>query len=95
MVTYDEFGGQWDHVSPPGSGSTVGASDAFGPGTRVPALLISSAFTRSGVDHTVYDTTSIIASIERRLGLAPVAERDAVVNDLAPALAVGGIRSRR
>ncbi|GAB3598437.1 acid phosphatase [Angustibacter peucedani] len=94
VVTYDEFGGQWDHVSPPGTGSTVGAHDAFGPGTRIPALVISKAFTRSGVDHTVYDTTSIIASIERRLGLQPVAERDARVNDLAPALARGGIRSR-
>ena len=27
VVTYDEFGGQWDHVSPPGQGSTtVGVS---------------------------------------------------------------------
>lgn len=34
VVTYDEFGGQWDHVSPPGKGSpTKGAYDAFGPGT--------------------------------------------------------------
>jgi phospholipase C len=93
VVTYDEFGGQWDHVSPPGMGTTVGAHDAFGPGTRIPALVISAAFTRSGVDHTVYDTTSIMASIERRLGLQPVSERDAQVADLAPALAVGGLRS--
>ena len=93
VVTYDEFGGQWDHVSPPGMGSTVGVHDAFGPSTRIPALVISAAFTKSGVDHTVYDTTSIMASIERRLGLAPVAERDAQVADLAPALQVGGLRS--
>ena len=84
VVTYDEFGGQWDHVSPPGTGSTVGAHDAFGPGTRIPALVISAAFTRSGVDHTVYDTTSIMASIERRLGLAPVSSRDAQVADPSP-----------
>ncbi|WP_426563991.1 alkaline phosphatase family protein [Angustibacter sp. McL0619] len=93
VVTYDEFGGQWDHVSPPGMGSTVGVHDAFGPSTRIPALVLSAAFTRSGVDHTVYDTTSIMASIERRLGLRPVSERDARVADLAPALAVGGLRS--
>jgi acid phosphatase len=95
VVTYDEFGGQWDHIAPPGQGSTTrGVHDAFGPGTRIPALLISKAFTRSGVDHTVYDTTSIMASIERALGLAPVDTRDARVNDLAPALLVGGVRFR-
>jgi acid phosphatase len=94
VVTYDEFGGQWDHVVPPGQGSTPGVHDAFGPGTRIPALLISKAFSRSGVDHTVYDTTSILASIERALGLAPVDTRDARVNDLGPALRVGGIQFR-
>ncbi len=83
VATYDEFGGQWDHVSPPGPGSTTkGVYDAFGPGTRIPALMISRAFDRSGVDHTVYDTTSILATIERSLGLAPLTGRDARVADL-------------
>jgi phospholipase C len=90
VVTYDEFGGQWDHVSPPGTGSTVGAHDAWGPGTRIPALILSRSLKHSGVDHTVYDTTSIMTTIERSFGLAPVATRDAVVNDLAPAVAAGG-----
>src|SRR5207302_7276653 len=36
VVTYDEFGGQWDHVSPPGTGGKSGPHDANGPGTRVP-----------------------------------------------------------
>ena len=75
----------------PGQGSTtVGISDEWGPGTRIPALLVSKAFNRSGVDHTVYDTTSILATIERSLGLAPLTSRDAAVNDLAPAVAAGG-----
>ena len=90
VVTYDEFGGQWDHVAPPGQGSaTIGAHDAFGPGTRIPALVISRSLKSSGVDHTVYDTTSIMATIERSFGLAPVATRDAVVNDLSNAVAAG------
>jgi phospholipase C len=92
VVTYDEFGGQWDHVSPPGTGSTVGAHDAWGPGTRIPALLVSRSLKHSGVDHTVYDTTSIMAPIERSFGLEPVATRDAVVNDLSTAVAAGGRR---
>ena len=90
VVTYDEFGGQWDHVPPPGQGSrTKGVSDAFGPGTRIPALLVSAGFDRSGVDHTVYDTTSILATVERGLGLAPVADRDAKVADLRRAVRLG------
>ncbi len=79
VVTYDENGGQWDHVSPP-------VVDKFGPGTRLPTLLVSKAFFRSGVDHTVYDTTSIMATLERSLRLDPVDTRDARVNDLSRAL---------
>lgn len=90
VVTYDEFGGQWDHVSPPAAGSaTIGIHDEWGPGTRIPALLVSKAFNRSGVDHSVYDTTSILATIERSLKLDPVAERDAQVADLSAAVRVG------
>jgi acid phosphatase len=89
LVTYDEFGGQWDHVSPPGMGTTTGAHDLFGPGTRVPAIIIGRSLTKSGVDHTVYDTTSIMRTIEQQYGLAPVASRDAVVNGLGPLIAAG------
>ena len=83
VVTYDEFGGQWDHVSPP-------KVDAWGPGTRIPALVISRSLKHSGVDHTTYDTTSILATIERSYGLQPLSSRDAEVNDLSHAVAVGG-----
>ena len=89
LVTYDEFGGQWDHVSPPGMGHTKGAHDLFGPGTRIPAILIGRGLERSGVDHTVYDTTSIMRTIERQWKLAPVASRDARVHDLGRLIAAG------
>jgi acid phosphatase len=78
VVTYDEFGGQWDHVSPPGMGSK-GPHDQFGPGTRIPALILSPGMTSSSVDHKVYDTTSIMATIEARYGLEPVEHPDGVV----------------
>ncbi len=102
IVTYDENGGSWDHVPPPGQGATPGPHDAFGPGTRLPALAVSARFARSGVDHTQYDTTSILRTIERRFGLAPVGAsyagmppRDARVNDVSPAVEVAGLRDRR
>ena len=90
VVTYDEFGGQWDHASPPGLGTT-GASDLWGPGTRIPALLIGRSLTTSTVDHTVYDTMSILATIEHQYGLAPLGAntRDGRVSDLAPAISAG------
>jgi acid phosphatase len=89
VVTYDEFGGQWDHVSPPGQGSaTPGVHDEWGPGTRIPTLILSASMQRSGVDNTVYDTTSILATIEHGLGLAPLSTRDAAVADLHNALRV-------
>ncbi|MDF8265532.1 alkaline phosphatase family protein [Luteipulveratus flavus] len=82
VVTYDEFGGSADHVAPP----TV---DAWGPGTRIPALVLSAGMKKSGVSRTSYDTTSILATIERAYGLPALSPRDAAVNDLAPAVKVG------
>ena len=84
VVTYDEFGGQWDHVTPPGQGGTAGAHDAFGPGTRIPALVLAPHLQGSFVtDRAQHDTTSILATIEHRFGLAPLGARDAAVLDLA------------
>ena len=44
----------------------------------------------SGVSHTSYDTTSILATIEHAWGLAPLSPRDATVADLSRAVSVGG-----
>lgn len=82
VVTYDEFGGAADHVAPP----TV---DAYGPGTRIPALVLAAKFQHSGVDHTQYDTTSILATIEQGFHLAPLSTRDARVNPLFTAIHEG------
>jgi acid phosphatase len=62
VVTYDEFGGAWDHVAPP-------QGDLLGPGARIPALIISPFARRGTVDHTQYDTESILRLITRRFDL--------------------------
>lgn len=62
VVTYDENGGFWDHVAPP-------KGDRFGPGMRVPAIVISPFAKQGYVDHTQYDTTSILRLITHRFGL--------------------------
>jgi acid phosphatase len=84
VVTYDEFGGQWDHVTPPGQGGKGGPHDVFGPSTRIPALVIAPHLRGDFVvDHTQHDTTSVVATIERRFDLEPLSSRDAAVNDLS------------
>jgi acid phosphatase len=62
IVTYDEMGGQWDHAAPP-------KGDFFGPGTRIPAVILSPFAKRGYVDHTQYDTTSILRFITHRWSL--------------------------
>jgi phospholipase C len=69
IVTYDENGGFWDHVPPP---SGPGWSDRWGPGTRIPAIIVSPYARRGFVDKTAYDTTSILKLITRRFGLEPL-----------------------
>ena len=96
VVTYDEFGGQWDHVSPPGQGNNNGPHDVWGPGTRIPALVIGPHLKGPFVvDHTQYDTTSILATIEHRWDVDPLGPRDAHVNDLRNAFVGDGRRSGR
>jgi acid phosphatase len=79
IVTYDEFGGQWDHVPPPGqAGGPNGPHDQNGPGTRIPALVLAPRLhKRFAVDDTPHDTTSVLSTIEQRYGLAPLSSRDA------------------
>jgi acid phosphatase len=72
IVTYDENGGFWDHVAPP-------KGDRFGPGNRVPAILISPFVKRGNVDHARYDTTSVLRLITHKFHLPKLtglAERD-------------------
>ena len=82
IVTVDENGGWWDPVAPPNG-------DRWGPGSRIPALVISPLAKKGYVDHTVYDTNSILRLISRVHGLAPldgVVARDRAFakNGLAP-----------
>jgi phospholipase C len=73
VVTYDENGGFWDHAAPP-------KGDRWGPGSRIPALIVSPYAKTGTVDHTQYDTTSILRFITKRFGLPTlpgIAARDA------------------
>lgn len=62
VVTYDENGGIWDHVAPP-------KGDRWGPGSRIPAIIVSPFARKGFVDHTLNDTTSILRFITHKFGL--------------------------
>jgi phospholipase C len=82
IITYDENGGFWDHVPPP---SGPGWGDRWGPGTRIPTIIISPYAKRGYVDKTPYDTTSILKFITRRFGLDPLPGVRANAGDLTNA----------
>jgi acid phosphatase len=82
IITYDEHGGRWDHVPPP-------VVDKWGPGIRVPTIVISPFARKGFVDHTQYDTTAILKLIEERWNLEPLADRDAKAGDMLTAFDFG------
>lgn len=75
IVTWDDYGGFYDHVKPP----TV---DEYGYGPRVPALVISAWSKPGYVNHKTFDFTSPLKLIETRFGLKPLTARDRKSNDM-------------
>ena len=56
--------------------------DEWGPGMRVPTVIISPFAKKGLVDHTIYDTTAILKLIETRFGLEPLGKRDKGSKDM-------------
>jgi len=73
VITFDENGGWWDHVAPP-------QGDRWGPGSRIPAIVVSPHAKKGAVDHNFYDTTSILRFLTRLHGL-PLLEGLKLRND--------------
>src|SRR5205807_10104616 len=68
-TTLFRSGGRWDHVAPP-------VIDKWGPGLRVPTTVISPFARKGFVDHTQYDTMSILKLIEERWNLQSLGTRE-------------------
>ena len=88
VITYDEWGGFFDHVTPPRLPDDAPTKDfdRNQAGFRVPSFVFSPFARRGGIDHGVYDHTSILKFVEWRWGLAPLAPRDAAARNIAYAL---------
>ena len=86
IVTFDEWGGFFDHVPPPvapipqierDTGNTDGLR-----GFRIPTVLVSPFVKRKSVSSKVYDHASVLKLIETRWNLQPLTVRDAGANNL-------------
>ena len=95
IITYDEHGGFYDHVTPP---TTVAPGDSTEYsvnnfnferlGVRVPAVIVSPYIPKNIVDHRVYDHSSIPATLEALTGLSSLTDRDAHANNLTSLLSL-------
>jgi phospholipase C len=74
FLTYDDFGGFYDHVPPP-------PVDIYGLGPRVPMLIISPYAKKNYISHTQYELSSVIKFAEEVFGLPSLGQRDATAND--------------
>jgi phospholipase C len=88
VLLFDEHGGFFDHVKPPaavppGDGA-VDNTHAYRfdqLGVRIPALIVSPWVGRNVIDHTAYDHSSLLASVEKLFGLDTLTNRDAAAHD--------------
>jgi phospholipase C len=78
FLTWDDFGGFYDHVAPP-------KVDNFGFGPRVPLLIISPFAKQGFVSHTQYEFSSLLKFAERRFNLPALTTRDTDANDMTDA----------
>ncbi len=78
MFGYDDWGGWYDHVTPP-------QVDAYGYGPRGPVLLVSPYAKKGYIDQTVLDFTSMLKFIEQNWNVASLATRDAAANNFLTA----------
>ncbi|HEY3702219.1 MAG TPA: alkaline phosphatase family protein [Acidimicrobiales bacterium] len=88
VITYDEWGGFFEHVVPPRlpDRSSAPALELGQAGFRVPGYVISPFAIRRHVTSSVFDHTSILKMIEWRFGLPPLQPRDSSARNLATAL---------
>jgi phospholipase C len=88
VITYDEWGGFYDHVKPqqfPDLFTPTATEEHNTSGFRVPTYVVSP-FAHRRVAHNVYDHSSILKLVQWRWGLPPLTPRDKNANNLAEVL---------
>ncbi|MGH2347731.1 MAG: alkaline phosphatase family protein, partial [Chloroflexota bacterium] len=75
FLVWDDFGGYYDHVSPP-------KVDPLGLGPRVPLIVISPYAKQGTITHTTYAFESVLKTTEEIYKLPSLTNRDRDANDL-------------
>jgi phospholipase C len=75
FITWDDYGGFYDHVPPPGV-------DQYGLSIRVPLLIVSPFSIPGYISHTQYEFSSLLKFVETRFNLPALTARDAAANDM-------------
>jgi phospholipase C len=75
LVTWDDWGGWYDHVKPP-------VRNSYELGFRVPLLVISPYAKAGYVSHVQYEFGSLLKFTETTFGLGSLGTTDAIANDL-------------
>jgi len=86
VVTYDEWGGFYDHVKPPrfpDDHDPGPGKDRTQAGFRVPGFVLSPFARKGAIDSVVTDHTAVLKLLEWRFGLKPLTKRDAAARNLA------------
>jgi phospholipase C len=83
FVTWDDFGGFYDHLPPP-------QIDQFGYGFRVPCIIISPYAKKGYIDSTTNEHASILRFVEDSFGLEALSSRDASANNFSEAFDFSG-----
>ena len=78
FLTWDDFGGFYDHVPPP-------HYDVMGLGPRVPMIIISPWAKEGFIDSTTYEFSSVLKFMETMYGLKPMSARDRRANNMLAA----------
>jgi phospholipase C len=101
IITYDEHGGFYDSVAPPAApvpgdnpdyGYNTHGFDFSRYGVRVPAVIVSPLIPAGLVDHTLYDHSSVLKTLEHLFGLNPLTQRDAASKDVVHLLSLAAPR---
>ena len=102
IISYDEHGGNYDHVAPPAT--AVAPDNSVGEfgfdftrfGVRIPALLISPRIAPGTVFRAArgtIDHTSVLKTLETRWKVAPLTKRDRAAADLGDVLTLATPRT--
>lgn len=78
FISWDDWGGFYDHVPPP-------KIDKFGLGLRVPGLVISPYAKQNFIDHKTFSFESWLRIVEERFGIIPMTARDRNAGDMLDA----------